>query len=116
MLGLVTPPDVSKSFKVPPSVRGRWVCLKTRDRTGGHRNPATGTGRMVGRWRRTRLPGGWTGTKVGGVTTHGMPAEIDPVVRDHVGSVFTDGLEDFISESRFAWGQRRELQDRPWRT
>ena len=50
------------------------------------------------------------------MTTHGMPAEIDPVVRDHVGSVFTDGLEDFISESRFAWGQRRELQDRPWRT
>ena len=45
-----------------------------------------------------------------------MPAEIDPVVRDHVGSVFTDGLEDFISESRFAWGQRRELQDRPWRS
>ena len=28
---------------------------------------------------------------------------------------FTDGLEDFISESRFAWGQRRELVDRPWR-
>ncbi|MDZ5621176.1 hypothetical protein SFC88_10080 [Nocardioides sp. HM23] len=28
--------------------------------------------------------------------------------------VFTDGLEDFISESRFAWGQRRELTDRPW--
>lgn len=29
---------------------------------------------------------------------------------------FTDGLEDFISESRFAWGQRRELADRPWRS
>jgi hypothetical protein len=28
---------------------------------------------------------------------------------------FTDGLEDFISESRFAWGQRREFHDRPWR-
>ena len=28
---------------------------------------------------------------------------------------FTDGFEDFISESRFAWGQRRELRDRPWR-
>ena len=27
---------------------------------------------------------------------------------------FTDGLEDFISESRFAWGQRRELSERPW--
>ena len=27
---------------------------------------------------------------------------------------FTDGLEDFISESRFAWGQQRELRDRPW--
>jgi hypothetical protein len=29
---------------------------------------------------------------------------------------FTDGLEDFISESRFARGQRRELRERPWRT
>jgi hypothetical protein len=29
--------------------------------------------------------------------------------------VFTDGLEDFSSESRFAWGQQRELNDRPWR-
>jgi hypothetical protein len=28
---------------------------------------------------------------------------------------FTDGLEDFISESRFAWGQQRLLADRPWR-
>jgi hypothetical protein len=28
---------------------------------------------------------------------------------------FTDGLEDFISESRFAWGQQRLLTDRPWR-
>ena len=28
---------------------------------------------------------------------------------------FTNGLEDFISESRFAWGERRELRDRPWR-
>jgi hypothetical protein len=27
---------------------------------------------------------------------------------------FTDGLEDFISESRFAWGQQREMKDRPW--
>ncbi len=30
--------------------------------------------------------------------------------------VFTDGLEDFISESRFGWGERRELAARPWRT
>lgn len=30
--------------------------------------------------------------------------------------VFTDGFEDFISESRFGWGQQRELEDRPWRT
>jgi len=29
---------------------------------------------------------------------------------------FTDGLEDFISESRFAWGQQRLLTDRPWRS
>jgi hypothetical protein len=29
---------------------------------------------------------------------------------------FTDGLEDFISESRFAWGQQRLLIDRPWRS
>ncbi len=29
--------------------------------------------------------------------------------------IFTDGFEDFISESRFAWGQRRELAERPWR-
>lgn len=29
--------------------------------------------------------------------------------------VFTDGFEDFISESRFAWGQQRELRPRPWR-
>lgn len=28
--------------------------------------------------------------------------------------IFTDGLEDFISESRFAWGQQRLLTDRPW--
>lgn len=28
---------------------------------------------------------------------------------------FVDGLEDFISESRFAWGQQRLLADRPWR-
>jgi hypothetical protein len=28
---------------------------------------------------------------------------------------FTNGLEDFISESRFAWGRRREMNDRPWR-
>jgi hypothetical protein len=28
--------------------------------------------------------------------------------------VFTDGLEDFISESRFAWGQQRLLTKRPW--
>lgn len=28
--------------------------------------------------------------------------------------IFTDGLEDFISESRFAWGQQREMKDRPW--
>ncbi|MGH3308245.1 MAG: hypothetical protein ACRDOX_11205 [Nocardioides sp.] len=28
---------------------------------------------------------------------------------------FTDGLEDFISESRFAWGQQRLLTGRPWR-
>jgi hypothetical protein len=118
------------------------------------------------------LPGGWAGTKVGGVTPDGKPGEIDPVVRDHVESVlrhlllpgelehwelgwklvggswalvadvvacgepyfgfigdrdapapiedgldvFTDGFEDFISESRFAWGQRRELQPRPWRS
>gem|GEM_PF-5285987 len=27
---------------------------------------------------------------------------------------FTDGLEDFISESGFAWGQQRLLTDRPW--
>ena len=29
---------------------------------------------------------------------------------------FADGLEDFIAESRFAWGQQRLLRDRPWRT
>jgi len=29
--------------------------------------------------------------------------------------IFTDGLEDFISESRFAWGQQRLMADRPWR-
>ena len=29
---------------------------------------------------------------------------------------FTDGFEDFISESRFGWGERRELTARPWRT
>lgn len=28
---------------------------------------------------------------------------------------FTDGLEDFIAESRFAGGQQRLLTDRPWR-
>ena len=28
---------------------------------------------------------------------------------------FTDGLEDFISESRFAWGEQRLMKDRPWR-
>jgi len=28
--------------------------------------------------------------------------------------IFTDGLEAFISESRFAWGQQRLLTDRPW--
>ncbi|MEO9323487.1 hypothetical protein ABFT23_08365 [Nocardioides sp. C4-1] len=29
--------------------------------------------------------------------------------------VFVDGLEDFISGSRFAWGQQRLLNERPWR-
>lgn len=29
---------------------------------------------------------------------------------------FTDGFEDFISESRFGWGERRELAARPWWT
>jgi hypothetical protein len=29
---------------------------------------------------------------------------------------FADGLEDFVSESRFAWGQQRLLIDRPWRS
>jgi hypothetical protein len=29
--------------------------------------------------------------------------------------IFTDGLEAFIAESRFAWGQQRLLVDRPWR-
>lgn len=29
--------------------------------------------------------------------------------------IFTDGFEDFIAESRFAWGQQRELKERPWR-
>jgi hypothetical protein len=28
--------------------------------------------------------------------------------------VFTDGFEDFISESRFGWGQQRGLRPRPW--
>lgn len=30
--------------------------------------------------------------------------------------VFTDGFEDFISESQFGWGQQRLLVDRPWRS
>ncbi len=35
---------------------------------------------------------------------------------DEALDIFTDGLEDFIAVSRFAWGQQRLLVDRPWRT
>src|SRR6476619_5072507 len=37
MLELVTPPDVSKSFKVPPMARECWMQMKTLDCAGTHR-------------------------------------------------------------------------------
>ena len=46
----------------------------------------------------------------------GFIAELDADYPLEAGlDAFTDGLEDFISESRFAWSEQRELRDRPWR-
>jgi hypothetical protein len=47
---------------------------------------------------------------LGFITEHGACYPIEDGL-----DTFTDGFEDFISESRFAWGQRGELHNRPWR-
>ena len=66
--------------------------------------PDRGTWRLVAR------------VTVCGEECYGYVTEVDAAYPLSAGlDTFTDGFEDFIAESRFAWGQQRELRDRPWR-